>query len=109
MNREFNAKAPNEKWRTDVTEFKWYEGIEVRKIYLSAILDLYDRRIVSFVIGVRNDNSLVFKTFDKAVNENPDAYPVFHPDRGFQYTNSLPSQAEKGRDDAEHVSCSQVH
>ena len=54
LNRDFHAKSPNEKWLTDVTEFKWYEGIEVHKVYLSAILDLYDRRIVSFVIGDRN-------------------------------------------------------
>ena len=70
-----------------LNEFKWYEGIEVRKIYLSAILDLYDRRIVSFVIRDRNDNPLVFETFDKAVADNPNAKPLFHSDRGFQYTN----------------------
>lgn len=87
LNREFHAQVPNEKWLTDVTEFKWYEGTEVHKVYLSAILDLYDRRIVSFVIGERNDNPLVFKTFDKAVHNNPDAHPIFHSDRGFQYTN----------------------
>ena len=87
LNREFHAKKPNEKWLTDVTEFKWYEGIEVHKVYLSAILDLYDRRIVSFAIGDRNDNPLVFKTFDKAVKANPDAHPLFHSDRGFQYTS----------------------
>lgn len=28
LNRDFSAKAPNEKWATDVTEFKWYEGSE---------------------------------------------------------------------------------
>ena len=87
LNRDFHAKAPNEKWLTDVTEFKWYEGTETHKVYLSAILDLYDRRIVSFVIGDRNDIPLVFKTFDKAVKENPKTHPVFHSDRGFQYTN----------------------
>ena len=87
LNRDFHAKAPNEKWLTDVTEFKWYEGIEVHKVYLSAILDLYDRRIVSFVIGDRNDNPLVFKTFDRAVKANPDAHPIFHSDRGYQYTS----------------------
>ncbi|MDO5116487.1 MAG: IS3 family transposase [Synergistaceae bacterium] len=87
LNRQFCASQPNEKWLTDVTEFKWYEGIEVHKIYLSAILDLYDRRIVSYVIGDRNDNPLVFKTFDKAVRENPKARPMFHSDRGFQYTS----------------------
>ena len=35
LNREFHADKPNEKWLTDVTEFKWYEGIEVHKIYLN--------------------------------------------------------------------------
>ncbi len=70
-----------------MTEFKWYEGIEVHKLYLSAILDLYDRRIVSYVISERNDNPLVFKTFDKAVAANPNAHPLFHSDRGFQYTH----------------------
>ena len=87
LNRDFHANAPNEKWLTDVTEFKWYEGTDAHKVYLSAILDLYDRRIVSFVISDRNDNPLVFKTFDKAVKANPDAHPIFHSDRGFQYTN----------------------
>ena len=87
LNRNFHAETPNEKWLTDVTEFKWYEGTETHKVYLSAILDLYDRRIVSFVIGDRNDNPLVFKTFDKAIKANPEAHPIFHSDRGFQYTN----------------------
>ena len=87
LNRNFHADKPNEKWLTDVTEFKWYEGIEVHKVYLSAILDLYDRRIVAYVIGDRNDNPLVFKTFDQAVKANPNAHPLFHSDRGFQYTS----------------------
>ena len=89
LNREFNADRPNEKWLTDVTEFKWYEGIQVHKIYLSAILDLYDRRIVSYVIRDSNDNPLVFDTFDAAVKANPDAHPLFHSDRGYQYTNRV--------------------
>ena len=80
---------PNEKWLTDVTEFKWYEGIVVHKVYLSAILDIYDRRIVSYVISERNDNPLVFQTFDKAISENPGAKPLVHSDRGFQYTNRV--------------------
>ena len=89
LNREFRAEKPNEKWATDVTEFKWYEGIEVHKVYLSAILDLYDRRIVAFVIRDRNDNPLVFDTLDQAIVDNPGAKPLFHSDRGFQYTNRV--------------------
>lgn len=87
LDRNFHADKPNEKWLTDVTEFKWYEGIEVHKVYLSAILDLYDRHIVAYVIGDRNDNPLVFKTFDCAAKSNPGAHPLFHSDRGFQYTS----------------------
>lgn len=87
LQRDFHAPKPNVKWLTDVTEFKWYEGVEVHKIYLSAILDLYDRRIVSYVIGDRNDNPIVFNTFKAAVKANPDAHPLFHSDLGFQYTN----------------------
>ena len=49
LNREFTADAPNQKWLTDVTEFK----------------------------------------YDDAVAQNPDAHPLFHSDRGFQYTNRI--------------------
>ena len=87
LNREFKADKPNQKWLTDVTEFKYYVGIEVKKVYLSAILDLYDRRIVSYVIRDTNDNPLVFDTFRAAIAANPDAHPLSHSDRGFQYTN----------------------
>jgi len=87
LNREFYADCPNEKWLTDVTEFKYYVGEETKKLYLSAILDLYDRRIVSYKIGVSNNNQLVFETFDEAIKNNPTAHPLFHSDRGFQYTN----------------------
>ena len=87
LNRNFHAYAPNEKWLTDVTEFKYYIGIEVHKVYLSAILDLYDRRIVSYMIGDHNDNPLVMNTFDAAVALEPNSHPLFHSDRGFQYTS----------------------
>ena len=85
LQRDFYATAPNQKWATDVTEFK-VPG-EQKKLYLSAIIDLYDRYPVSYVISCRNDNRLVFKTFDKAIAANPNAKPVFHSDRGFQYTS----------------------
>ena len=94
LKRDFYAGRPNEKWATDVTEFKWYEGGKIRKLYLSAILDLYDRSIVSYSISSRNDNLLVFDTFDKAIRANPDAKPIFHSDRGFQYTSKIFQKAQ---------------
>lgn len=89
LNRQFHADKPNEKWLTDVTEFKYYVGPAVHKLYLSAILDLCDRRIVAAVIRDTNDNALVYETFDRAVAQNPDAHPLFHSDRGFQYTTQV--------------------
>ena len=56
---------------------------------LSAILDLYDRRIVAYVIGDSNNTPLVYDTFEQAVAMNPDAHPLFHSDRGFQYTSNV--------------------
>lgn len=85
LNRDFTADTVNEKWCTDVTEMKY--GLEGGKAYLSAILNLKSRDIVSFAIGKSNNNQLVFETFDLAVQKYPDAHPLFHSDRGFQYTS----------------------
>lgn len=87
LKRDFYATAPNQKWATDVTEFK-IPG-EQKKLYLSAILDLYDRYPVAYVISCRNDNKLVFNTFNKAIALNPNSKPIFHSDRGFQYTSKV--------------------
>lgn len=84
INRNFTAENLNEKWLTDVTEFKYGDNA---KLYLSAILDLKDKGVVSFAIGRSNNNQLVFDTFDLAVSKYPDAHPLFHSDRGFQYTS----------------------
>ena len=84
LNRKFVADNPNEKWLTDVTEFKLANG---SKAYLSAILDIGDNSIISYVIGKSNNNKLVFDTLDKAIEANPTATPLFHSNRGFQYTS----------------------
>ena len=76
----------NEKWLTDVTEFKYGES---GKLYLSAILDLKDKSIISYIVGRSNNKRLVFDTFDVAVLKYPDAKPLFHSDRGFQYTSRI--------------------
>jgi len=84
LNREFTARKPNEKWVTDVTEFKYGTS---KKAYLSAILDLYDGSIISYVLGHSNNNQLVFKTIDQATNQLTESKPLIHSDRGYQYTS----------------------
>lgn len=51
LNRDFNASKPNEKWLTDVTEFKYGPNKEY-KLYLSLFLNLYDRSIVGYEVLV---------------------------------------------------------
>ncbi|MDT2683330.1 IS3 family transposase [Enterococcus gallinarum] len=82
--RKFAAEKPTQKWCTDITELRYSNG---RKAYLSAIIDLYDHSIVSWVLGHSNNNSLVMNTVKKAVRKNPGVRPLLHSDRGFQYTS----------------------
>lgn len=84
LNRKFEAETPNQKWVTDVTEFKYGNG---QKAYLSAIKDLHDNSIVAYVLGHSNNNSLVFKTLELALQAAPENHPLLHSDRGFQYTS----------------------
>ena len=77
LNREFTADKSNQKWLTDVTEFKYGNS---QKAYLSAILDLHDKTIVAYVLGHSNNNHLVFSTLDMALKVSPDASPMIHSD-----------------------------
>ena len=89
LNRDFKATVPFEKWLTVVTEFKYYVGTEVKKLYISAILDLHDRRIIAYKIGNNNNNELILKTFDEAKSLYPYAKLIIHSDIGFQYINKV--------------------
>lgn len=91
LNRDFKSDTPNEKWLTDISEFKYGTGGEEKrgKIYLSVILDLCGNRPVAYEYSDHNDNPLVFNTFDKALAANPGVTPLFHSDRGYQYTSKI--------------------
>ncbi|MCT4584584.1 MAG: IS3 family transposase [Peptostreptococcaceae bacterium] len=80
LNRKFYANKPNEKWLTDVTEFKYGAN---KMAYLSAIIDLYDNSIVAYGVGHSN-NKLVFENLDLALKELNGEKPLIHSDRGFQ-------------------------
>ena len=44
LQRDFMATQANEKWTTDITEFKYAEG----KLYLSPIKDLFNNEIIAY-------------------------------------------------------------
>ncbi|AUD62228.1 transposase [Tenericutes bacterium MO-XQ] len=84
LSRNFGSEQPNQKWLSDVTEFKISTG---QKLYMCAIMDLYDNSIISYELSTSNNNALVFSTFKKAIKKYPNAKPIFHSDRGYQYTS----------------------
>ena len=94
LKRRFYADRPNEKWLTDVTEFHYYGSHHAQALSQSAILDLCDRRIVSFFIRDTNDAALVHSTLDLALEAAPRRPPPA-PQRPGQrlYHSDLPRQA----------------
>jgi len=90
LERNFAAKAPNQKWVTDVTEFK----IKGEKVYLSPILDLYNGEIVSYEIADRPQISMVSTMLTKAFKRLTQIEkPILHSDQGWQYQMGLYQQA----------------
>ena len=87
LNREFTAERPMQKMATDVTEFRLTGD---SKVFLSAILDLGDRSIAAYNIGVSNNNQLVLETLDAAFSGKSKRQTqglILHSDRGTQYTS----------------------
>ena len=85
LKRNFTAEFPNQKWSTDIT-YLIYKG---KRMYLSSIMDLYTRNIISYKISKRMDNKLVMDTLNEAIRKQKDVHGVIlHSDQGFQYTSN---------------------
>lgn len=81
LNRDFSATKPNEKWVTDVTEFSLFG----QKLYLSPILDLYNREIISYSIFHRPVYYQISEMLEKAFKKIPDNINlILHSDQGSQ-------------------------
>jgi transposase InsO family protein len=84
INRDFYVDKPNKKWTTDIT----YLIFGNKRAYLSSIIDLYDRKVVSYKISNRNDIKLVIDTLNEAIKKRQDVKNlIIHSDQGFQYTS----------------------
>ena len=80
--RDFDTSKPNEKWTTDVSEFKAPGG----KLYLSPIMDMYDGSIISYDISISPDFNQTKRMIDGAFGKYPDLKGlIFHSDQGWQY------------------------
>lgn len=95
VNREFVANRPNQKWVTDVTEFK----VGDQKVYLSPIIDLFNREVVSYEVRQSVKLSLVTDMLKSAISKlGQHEKPIVHSDQGWQYQNKQYQQQlrEKG-------------
>jgi putative transposase len=82
LERDFEAQKPNQKWVTDVTEFSLFG----QKLYLSPILDLYSRDLVTYTISDHPYLSLATDMISQAFEQLPDGTNlIFHSDQGWQY------------------------
>lgn len=82
LDRQFTADPPNEKWVTDITEFKLFG----EKLYLSPVLDLFNGEIITYTIGSRPTYSLVSEMLDKALERLPEDHQLLmYSDQGWHY------------------------
>ena len=82
LQRDFCATAPNQKWVTDVTEFK----VNNHKLYLSACMDLYNGEIVAYRMARRPVFELVSSTLEAALSRTRCAAElIVHSDQGWHY------------------------
>ena len=81
LKRRFKARKPNEKWLTDVTELKGSDG----KLYLSPILDLFNREIVAYAMSRNANSEMVKEMLEKAAPRLTDKGTMLHSDQGVLY------------------------
>lgn len=82
LRRRFQALGPNQRWVTDITEFK----VNDQKLYLSPIMDLYNGEIIAYQTATRPAFSLVKHMLQCAFDRlGPDDSPLLHTDQGWHY------------------------
>jgi putative transposase len=103
LQRNFKAEQPNQKWATDITEFK----VKERKLYLSPVIDLYNGEIISYVTSERANIRQVIDMLNKCPDGGRRDKIILHSDQGWQYQmkiyqskakdkNLVPSMSRKG-------------
>ncbi len=81
LQRHFKQKG----WVTDITYLIWGN----KRAYLSTILDLETRDIVSYKINKYNNNKVVMDTLKEAISKTKDLNGlILHSDQGYQYLST---------------------
>ena len=82
LNRNFQVKAANMAWVSDITYIRTREGW----LYLAAVMDLYSGKVVGWAMDKQMTQSLVIDALKQAFGRaKPPRGVVLHSDRGVQY------------------------
>lgn len=92
LKREFSPEQPNAVWCTDITYIHTENGF----LYLSCIMDLYSRKIISWELGRTLETGSVIRAINKAIQKTGCRPKVMHTDRGVQYTSDAYAEATEG-------------
>lgn len=84
LNEQFTPSKPNAAWCTDITYLWTSKGF----VYLTSIMDLFSRKIISWTLSKTLEVSSVIETIRKAKARRTCTEPVIiHSDRGSQYVS----------------------
>ena len=85
LQQDFKAAAPKRKWVSDLTYIWTLQGW----LYLTIILDLFDRRIVGWALSERMHSQVttIAALKDAVRRERPAPGLIFHSGRGVQYAD----------------------
>lgn len=81
LQRNFKADRPQQKWVTDITEFK----VKDKKLYLSPIMDLFNGEIISFTLADRPQLKQVLEMVSKVKKQSRSTPTILHSDQGWHY------------------------
>jgi len=82
LKRQFLQEAPNLVWVSDIT----YVRVGEVFYYLCIVIDLFSRKVLSYVISPCIDTELVTAAFEKAfIDRHQPQGLMFHSDQGAQY------------------------
>lgn len=104
LNQDFKATLPDQKWATDITEFK----VTDKKLYLSPIIDLFNGEVISYTMTESPRIKPVIDMVEQLESRKTEDKPVIlHSDQGWHYQmfiyqealkrkNIIPSMSRKG-------------
>ena len=84
VNQEFAAKRPGQLWTSDIT----YLPTKASWLYLSVVLDVFNRQIVGWAMSECLNRELVIASLNQALtHRSPTKNMILHSDQGSQYTS----------------------